>query len=123
MENSFLKNKIIIKYCKDYFRIINEKFPKNDTISDKVIMFYQTYIFSIDPKDKKQLKKIVILNDAVKRYFDDMEFKKELSTTLKSLKVPDDKNETIKYVIEIIIRSYNKYLEGYTRNLYIPRWI
>lgn len=123
MENSFLKNKIIIKYCKDYFRIINEKFSKNDTISDKVIMFYQTYIFSIDPKDKKQLKKIVILNDAVKRYFDDMEFKKELSTTLKSLKVPDDKNETIKYVIEIIIRSYNKYLEGYTRNLYIPRWI
>lgn len=123
MENSFLSNKIIIKYCKDYFKIINEKFSKNDNISSKVILIYQAYIFSINPKNKIELKKISLLNDAVKRYFDDREFRTHLSSIIKALRLPEDKNKIIKYFADTIIVSYKKYLDGYTRNLYIPKWI
>ena len=50
MENRFLENKIIIKYCKDYFRIINEEFSELDFMSDKIIQVYQNYIFSINTR-------------------------------------------------------------------------
>ena len=30
MENRYLENKIVLKYCKDYYRIINEEFSELD---------------------------------------------------------------------------------------------
>ena len=123
MENRFLKNKIIIKYCKDYYNIINESFNENDTISGKLINIYQDYIFNIDIDVKNNLKKAIALNNALKRYFDDTEFKKILTVHMKNIKISADETNVINYVVNSIITVFNKYLEGYTRNLYIPRWI
>lgn len=122
MENKFLKNKIIINYCKDYYKIINETFSDKDVVSEKLIQIYQRYVFSIDVKDKNNLKRAVDLNDAVSRYFDDREFKTMLSNHLKALKIPKEGN-VILYIVNSIIKIYQKYKEGYTRNLYIPKWI
>lgn len=123
MENRFLRNKIIIKYCKDYYKIINERFNENDKMSDKVIQIYQSYIFSIDEKEKNALKRAVALNNAVNKYFDDREFRNNLNNHLKVLKAPKGEKDILLYIVNSIIMLYNKYLDGYTRNLYIPRWI
>lgn len=123
MENRFLKNKIIIKYCEDYYRIINERFNELDTMSDKVIQVYQAYIFSIDPKNKIALKKAITLNKALVRYFEDRSFKTEITKGLKHLKKPSETSNVIDLIVNYIVENYNKYLEGYTRSLYIPRWI
>ena len=123
MVNSCLDNKIVIKYCKDYYRIINEEFGEFDLMSDKVIQIYQTFIFSIDSHNKSELKQAVNLNDAVARYFDDREFKNILTNFLKSLKVSRKETNIMKYIVNSIIKEYDKYIEGYTRNLYIPKWI
>ena len=58
MENSYLENKIVLKYCKDYYRIINEEFGELDYMSAKVIQVYQSFIFSINIKNKTDIKKI-----------------------------------------------------------------
>lgn len=123
MENTFLSNKIVLKYCKDYYRIINEEFNELDIMSDKVIQVFQTFIFSIDVKNKQDIKKITALNNAVARYFDDREFKKILTTFLVSLKVSKKEANVIRYIAENIIEQYERYMEGFTRNLYIPKWI
>lgn len=123
MENSFLENKIVLKYCKDYYRIINEEFSELDIMSDKVIQVYQSYIFSIDVKDKAAIKKVTDLNNAVARYFDDREFKTLLTNYLMGLKVSKKETNIMAYIADAIIREYEKYLEGYTRNLYISKWI
>ncbi len=123
MENRFLRNKIIIKYCKDYYKIINERFSENDKMSDKVIQIYQSYIFSVDEKEKNALKRAVALNNAVNKYFDDREFRNNLNNHLKVLKAPKGEKDILLYIVNSIIMLYNKYLDGYTRNLYIPRWI
>lgn len=123
MENRFLENKIILKYCKDYFRIINEEFTESDYVTGKVIQIYQKYIFSINTRDKNQLKKATALNTAVARYIDDREFKTILSNNLKTLKVSKKVDNLIEFIAEDIIKEYNKYAEGYTRNLYISKWI
>lgn len=122
-ENSFLTNKVILKYCPDYYRIINEEFNEFDMMSDKIIQIYQNFIFSIDVTNKQEVKLITELNKSVVRYFDDMEFKTILTKTLLSLKVPKSSTDVIRIIINTIIKEFNKYMEGYTRNIYIPRWI
>ena len=123
MENRFLENKIVIKYCKDYYRIINEEFGELDYISDKVIQIYQSFIFSINVRKKDELKKAIDLNKAIVRYFDDRDFKKILTNFLTSLKVSKKETNVIGFISGEIIKEYDKYMEGFTRNLYIPRWI
>ena len=123
MENRFLENKIVLKYCKDYYRIINEEFSELDFLSDKVIQIYQTFIFSINARKKEELKKSTDLNTAVVRYFDDREFKTILNSFLTALKVSKKETNVIGFIAGEIIKEYDKYMEGFTRNLYIPRWI
>lgn len=123
MENRYLDNKIVIKYCKDYYRIINEEFSELDYMSDKVISIYQSFIFSINVRNKEALKKAVKLNTAVARYFDDREFRTLLNNYLTSLKVSKSEKNVISFIANAINKQYEKYMEGFTRNLYIPRWI
>ncbi len=123
MQNSFLNNKIILKYCPDYYRIINEEFSETDYLTDKVISIYQEYIFSIDVSDKPGLKSVSNLNKAIARYIDDREFKTILNNFLIALKVSKKETNIIGFIAKSIIAEYDKYMEGFTRNLYIPRWI
>lgn len=123
MENSYLNNKVILKYCPDYYRIINEEFSELDYMSDKVIEIYQSFIFTVDINEKDQLKLISLLNKAVCRYFDDREFKKMLISSLSTLKIPKSTKNVLGVIVGEIIKQYNKYMEGFTRNLYIPKWI
>lgn len=123
MENSYLDNKIILNYCKDYYRIINEEFTELDFMTSKLIQIYQSYIFSINVKNKTERKKIIALNEAVVRYFEDREFKKMLTNFLVSLKVSKKETNVLLYIVNAIIKEHEKYMEGLTRNLYIPRWI
>ena len=123
MENRYLENKIVLKYCKDYYRIINEEFSELDYMSDKVIHIYQSFIFSINIKSKSEIKKATDLNTAVVRYFDDREFRTLLNNFLSSLKVSKKETDIMAYIAGTIIKEYDKYMEGFTRNLYIPRWI
>ena len=123
MQNRFLDNKVVIKNCKDYYRIINEEFSELDYMSDKVIHIYQSYIFSINARNKNEMKKAVDLNKSVARYFDDREFRTLLNNSLTGLKVSRKETNVISFIANYIIKEYEKYMEGFTRNLYIPRWI
>ena len=123
MRNSYLDNKVVLKYCPDYYRIINEEFSELDYMTDKIISIFQTYIFKINIKDKNELKRVNSLNKAIVRYIDDREFKTMLTKSLTSLKVSRKETDVIGVIVKTILETYNKYMEGFTRNLYIPRWI
>ena len=123
MQNRFLDNKVVLKYCPDYYRIINEEFNELDYMSDKIIQVFQQYIFSIDIRNKNDIKKISILNKAIVRYFDDREFKTILTNFLLALKVPKGTKNVVSIIVDNIIEQHLKYMEGFTRNIYIPRWI
>lgn len=123
MQNRFLDNKVVLKYCPDYYRIINEEFNELDYMSDKIIQVFQQYIFSIDIRNKNDIKKISSLNKAIVRYFDDREFKTILTNFLLALKVPKGTKNVVSIIVGNIIEQHLKYMEGFTRNIYIPRWI
>ena len=123
MKNEYLDNKIILKYCPNYYNIINEEFSEFDVMSDKVIQVLQGFIFTVNSKNKTELKKVSALDTALTRYFDDREFKTYLTNALVSLKIPKGETNMMKFITETIIKSYDKYMEGFTRNLYISKWI
>ncbi len=123
MQNEYLDNKIILKYCPNYYRIINEEFFDSDFISDKVIQVLQAFIFSVGIKNKTDLKKVSQLDKALVRYFDDREFKTYLTNHLVALKVSKSETNIMKFIAESIIKTHEKYLEGFTRNLYVSKWI
>ena len=123
MQNEYLDNKIILKYCPNYYRLINEEFFELDFISDKVIQVLQSFIFSVNIKNKTDLKRITELDKALVRYFDDREFKTYLTNHLVALKVSKKETDIMRFIAESIIKAHEKYLEGFTRNLYISKWI
>ena len=123
MENKYLNNKIVLKYCPEYYRIINEDFDELDYITDRLISIYQTFIFSVDSTKKEVRKEITELNKIMIKYFEDRTFKKELTNMLISLKVPKSTENVIAEIIKAIKKTYNKYMEGFTRNLYVPKWL
>ncbi len=123
MQNRYLDNKVVLKYCPDYYRIINEEFNELDYMSDKIIEIFQQYIFSIDIRNRSEIKKISNLNKAIVRYFDDREFKTILTNFLLALKVPKGTKDVVSIIVDNILEQHLKYMEGFTRNIYIPRWI
>lgn len=120
---SALKNKEILKYCPEYYKIIGNEVLESDPVSIKLIQIFQEYTFIIDVNDEKQRKLLKQFSDALNKYFEDGEFKKELINTISTLKIRVGTENVLEFIVKKIIESYDKYLEYYTRNLYIPRWI
>lgn len=120
---SALQNKEIIKLCPNYYRIINKEFLESEVVSMKLIQIFQEYVFSVDINKKEDVDTMNKLADAILKYFDDGEFKKELIHTMSNLKNKQDIENILLYIANKIIEAFDKYLEYYTRNLYIPRWV
>ena len=97
--------------------------PLQDSISLTTRNPYEDKNDTIDITDKAALKKVSTFNNAVARYIDDREFKTLLTSSLTSLKVSKKETDVIGVIVKTIIDEYKKYMEGFTRNLYIPRWI
>lgn len=117
------KNLEILKYCPDYYKIIEHEIMENDMVSTKIIQIFQEYTFSIDINNKEQVDLLKKLTEAVNKYFEDSEFKKEIVNLLSSLRIKVGINNVFEFISKKIVEAYDKYLEFYTRNLYIPRWI
>ncbi len=118
-----LYNKKIINNCKNYYRIINEVFYEDDTITPKMIKIYRKYIFSIDINNKEQLNTIIKLDSILASYFEDFDLRKKLNVSLRKMRIKKSEENLLNTVVNNIINLYDKYVEDYTRNIYIPRWI
>ena len=116
-------NKKIIGYCKNYYRIINEVFYKDDNIIPKMVKIYKKYIFTIDLSNSEQVENIKKLDNILNLYFDDYDLRKKLNVSLKKMKVKKSEENILRTIVNNIIELYDKYIEDYTRNIYIPRWI
>lgn len=123
MTNRFIKNKEIIDYAKNYYSIISEEFNAEDNISEKLIELYKDYIFSFKSLTDSVIKKIEKIDKIIFKYFNDFEFKKELSKGIINIKIKKDEVNLLECIINNIFIIFDKYVESYTRNIYIPKCI
>ncbi len=114
------KNKQIIKYCPNFYKIINYEILEGDVLTYKIISIYQDYIFNNNfTNDVEELTK---LDYALNKYLDDYTFRKEMRQSLTEIRIPKGVN-IIKSIVNSIIRLSENYDMGFTRNIYFARWI
>lgn len=113
------KNKQILKYCPNFYKIINFEYLEDDFITHKLISVYEDYIFNSNIEDKEGLTK---LDYAVNKYIEDYFFRKEMRRGLTEIRVKKGDN-IIEKIVSSIIRLADNYEMGFTRNIYFARWI
>lgn len=117
------KNKIILKHCPNFYRIINFEYFEDDYLSERLINIYEEFIFNIDIDNKIDIKIVSQIDKVLAKYIENYEFRKEMKYRLKQLKISKSTTDILKAIVEGIIRISNQYEEGATRKIYISRWI
>lgn len=112
----------ILKYCPNYYNIINFDFNENDLISEKLIAVYKNFLFSISKNDLEDLEKVQELDKVLSNYINDYLFRSTLQKEIITVKVKKDTN-IIKSLVDAIIRIFTNYEEYTTRKIYISKWI
>lgn len=114
------KNKQLLKYCPNFYKIINFEILEGDFITYKLISIYQDYIFNSSADINKEV--LTKLDYAINKYIDDYFFRKEMRQGLTEIRIKREAN-IINSIVEGIIRLSENYDMGYTRNIYFARWI
>lgn len=115
--------KKVLSYCPNYYKIINEEFFDDDLVTGKLIQIYSEFVFSANINSKETINELVGINEVMNKYFNNEDFRRELTKTITEMKVKKDIDNILLYIVKSLNKAYKKYLESYTRNLYIPRWI
>ncbi len=116
-------NKVILKYCKNFHKIVNFEYYEDDFISAKLISVYEDYIFKVNPSDNAEIKKAMELDYVISKYIDDYLFRKNMKNRLLEVKIKKSCDNILKAIVDNIIHIFVKYQEETTRKIYISRWI
>ena len=111
----------ILKYCPNYYYIVNFDFNENDIISDKLLTIYKNYIFSIDVQNPEDLQKAEDLDRILASYINDYLFRSTLQKEILTVRVQRD--NFIRNLVDAIIKIFSNYEEYTTRKIYISKWI
>lgn len=116
-------NKAVLKYCPNFERIINFDYYEDDVVTERLIHIYENYIFKADIELEEEIKTVRELDRVMGRYIDDYAFRKEMQVEIFRVRVKKTCANVLKAIVESIIRIFERYEEGTTRNIYISRWI
>lgn len=119
---SMKKNKIILSYCKNFYKIKNFEYDSEDYITNKLLSVYEEYIFTVDEKNSEELENLKKIDNIFGRYVDDYNYRKEIKRQVLNIRVKKGVN-VINSIINSLINIDENYEEGYTRNIYFARWI
>ena len=117
------KNKLILQYCPNFYRIINFEYFEDDRLSERLISIYQKFIFAVNVVDENEIKQAAEIDKVLAKYIDDYRFRKEMKQGLCEIKVPKTTENVLSAIVEGMINIFKKYEEGTTRQIYLSRWI
>ena len=115
-------NKLIVEHCPNFYKIVNFDYFEDDVFTDKLIKIYKMFIFSVNPLNEDDLKKVTDIDNVLAKYIDDYSFRKTMKYELLQVKFKNRDN-LIQNLVNSILGIFEKYEEGQTRNIYIARWI
>ena len=115
-------NKEVLKYCPNYYNIVNFDFEDGDLISDKLVNIYKSYIFSVDINDTEECDRASEIDRVLSNYLNDYLFRNTLQKEIVTVRVKKD-NNVLKNIVDVIIKIFFSYEEYTTRKIYISKWI
>ncbi len=114
-------NNEVLKYCPNYYNIVNFDFQEDDLVSDKLIKIYKSYIFSIDILNQEEVAKLQELDRVLSNYIHDYLFRSTLQKEIVTVKVK--RENILQNLVDSILKIFNNYEEYTTRKIYVSRWI
>lgn len=117
------ENKKILKYCPNYYQIIDFNPLADDELTQKIIRMYHEYIFKIDIYNEEEVNEVKELDAAVSKYINDYLFRREVQKQITNAKVKRDCPDIVKFFIDLIIKIFANYEDFTTRVIYVSRWI
>ena len=117
------KNKLILKHCPYFHKIINFEYSEDDNISYKLIDMYKNYVFSIDINNEEDIQRVEKIDYVLNKYIEDYFFRKDIRNRILNIRVKKDANNLLKNLVDGVIRAFDSYEMDYTRNIYFARWI
>lgn len=117
------KNKEVLKYCPNFYKIVNFVYDENDYITDKLISIYEDYIFKIDICNSDEVETVKKIDYVLGKFIEDYLFRKELYKELPQVRIKKNCADVLKAIVESVIAIFNNYQEFSTRRIYISRWI
>ena len=82
-----MNNKLVLKYCPNFHKIVDFDIDEDDAMSRKLVQIYQDYIFKIDLANVEETKLVMELDKVLSRYIDDYEFRKNLKVSMLQVKI------------------------------------
>lgn len=116
-------NKEVLKYCPNFYKIVNFVYDENDYITDKLVSIYEDYIFKIDICNIDDVETTKKIDYVLGKFIDDYLFRKELYKELPQVRIKKNCPNVLKAIVESVIAIFNNYQEFSTRRIYISRWI
>lgn len=105
-----MKEKVKILTCCTHFDdIVNYDFLEDDTLTKKLIQYYQDFVFNVNEKDGLEL--IKKLDDAMYKYTVDYHFAKSLKDTLDVDQIISDHFAYLDQLMLYIVEYFTSYEE------------
>lgn len=117
-----MNNKEVLKYCVNYYDIINFEPIKGDNITPTMVNLYKKYIFSTDLTHEDVIN-LQNVDRAMKKYIDDCIFRKDMQDSVLNIKVPEGTDDILKLFIDNVISFYTNYEMFTSRKIYVSKWI
>jgi len=118
-----ITNKLILKYCPNFDRIINTDFVEEDNLSLQLVKIYKDYIFNIDINNEDDIQLVRLIDKTMGKYVDDCFFRKTLQKEIFRMKVKNKNSDPVRTIVDAIINIYKQTMEDQTRKIYISKWI
>ncbi|MBR1413629.1 MAG: hypothetical protein IJ574_03060 [Bacilli bacterium] len=115
-------NKEILKYCPNYYKIVNTDYTEDDIITEKIIKIYENYVCKINSNNLDELNKLKVFDTAINKYIEDNMFRKEMKEKILTLRVKKT-GDVLRNIVDSIIDIFENYIMFATRKINISRWI
>ena len=115
-------NKEILKYCPNFYKIVNLDYNQDDVITDKLIRVYEDFVYKINPNDIDDLETLKTFDTVINKYLEDNCFRKEMKEQLLTVKIKKTK-DILRTIVNSIINIFENYVTYATRKVTISRWI
>lgn len=116
-------NKLVLKYCPNFYKIMNMDFQEGDNISTKLVDIYEDFIFKADLTKEENIKLVKDIDHVLNSYIEDYAFRKEVKSKLFTIRIKKTGKDILTLIVEAIIGLFDKYIEETPRKIYIARWI
>ena len=85
-------SKDVLKYCPNYYAIVNFDYQEGDIISEKLIAIYKSFVFSVNISNRNELEKLSELDNVLGNYLKDYIFRGALQKEIVKVKMKKDSN-------------------------------